>query len=208
MKRQMYALVVVSLFALSFMSCSEDDVTSPDTSLNMQLSEAEKTDLIFLREEEKLARDVYLYAYDKHGLTIFNNISQSEQQHMDQVLTLLNTYDLPDPASPERGVFSDSTLQGLYDMLTAKADSSIVDALIVGATIEDLDIRDIESFKQRTTRTDLMAVYENLRCGSRNHMRAYYSQLLDNGSTYTPQFISQEEFDAIINSAREQCGAH
>jgi len=160
-----------------------------------------------LREEEKLARDVYLYAYDKYGLNIFTNIAQSEQRHMDRVLTILTTYNIDDPASTERGVFNNSTLQNLYNILTAKVDSSMLDALIVGATIEDLDIKDIEEFKTRTTKNDILDMYDNLTCGSRNHLRSYYSQILANGGTYTPQYISQDEFEAIINSSKEQCGS-
>ena len=45
------------------------------------LSAKEASDLIFLREEEKLARDVYLALYDAWGTPIFLNISSSEQKH-------------------------------------------------------------------------------------------------------------------------------
>lgn len=39
--------------------------------------------------------------------------------------------------------------------------------------------------------------------GSRNHLRAFISQLSGQGVTYTPQYITQEEFDAIIDSPLE-----
>ncbi len=171
-----------------------------------ELTEEEKNDLLFLREEEKLARDVYLYAYDKYALQEFANISSSEQRHMDAVKVLLDKYGLEDPAKPNRGEFSDSTLQQLYDNLTALVDSSQIDALRVGATIEDLDINDIREMKERTGKSDILNVYNRLECGSRNHMRAYYSALEALGVIYVAQYISQDELDVIIGSTNERCG--
>lgn len=196
----MKKIVLALLIAAGITSCR----TNNDSTLS--LTSQEKEDLLFLREEEKLARDVYLYAYEKYGLQIFNNISASEQRHMDRVLTLLNKYGLDDPASQNRGQFSNPDLQNLYDNLTALVDISELEALKVGATIEDLDINDLLDMKQRTDKPDLLNVYDNLNCGSRNHMRAYYSELLNRGYTYEAQYITSDELNAIINSDREQCG--
>ncbi len=170
------------------------------------LTDEEKSDLLFLREEEKLARDVYLYAYDKYGLMQFGNIVSSEQMHMDAVKDLLDKYGLEDPASPNRGEFSNAVLQQLYADLTALVDSSQTQALYVGATIEDLDINDIREMKTRTEKDDLLNVYNLLECGSRNHMRAYYNALLSAGVVYQAQYITPEELDEIINSPHERCG--
>jgi hypothetical protein len=197
----MPAIVLFSGLLLSE-GCKKD---AEETAV-VPLTEAEKTDLLVLREEEKLARDVYIYAFTEYGITVFNNISESEQRHMDKVLTLLNTYGIPDPASTAVGVFNNPSLQALYNTLTAKVDSSSMDALTVGATIEDLDIEDIEVFMGHTVKADILSVYENLQCGSRNHMRSFYAQILENGGSYTPQFISIEYFTEIINSGNEKCG--
>lgn len=200
-------IILSSIFLLTISSCTKDDTpevqnTNPTVSL---LTDQEETDLLFLREEEKLARDVYLYAFDKYGSNIFKNISNSEQSHMDQVLVLINQYELSDPASNDRGVFSDSVLQGLYTDLTDQCDVSLVDAFKVGATIEDLDIKDIVHFESNTIKTDLLDMYAVLVCGSRNHMRGFTNQLTSNGVVYIPQFISQAEYDAIINGEHESC---
>ena len=191
---------LMTLLALVFTSCSEDD------SITVTLTNAEKEDLLTLREEEKLARDVYLYAYDTYGLAISNNISQSEQIHMDKILSLLNKYGIDDPALPNRGEFNNKTLQTLYDQLTAQVDISELEALKVGATIEDLDIYDIEEFETHTDKNDILDVYDKLKCGSRNHMRAYYGQLISRGYTYEAQFITATELSDIVNSDRERCG--
>lgn len=195
----MRKLVLATMVLFSLLSCDKDDDFTP-------LSQTEKDDLLTLREEEKLARDVYLYAFDKYALDISNNISQSEQKHMDKILFLLNRYDLADPASVTRGVFNNAELQTLYNDLTAQVDVSELEALKVGATIEDLDIKDIEEFENRTDHSDILNVYSKLKCGSRNHMRAYYGQLMDNGFTYEAQFITSDALSAIIASNNEQCG--
>ena len=169
------------------------------------LTEEEKADLLQLREEEKLARDVYLYAYEKYGLIISKNISNSEQTHMDQVLQILSAYNLEDPASGDTGVFNSEDLQTLYNQLIDRVDISELEALIVGAVIEDLDIKDIEEFLQRTSKADIISMYESLMCGSRNHLRSYYSQIVSKGGSYSPSYISQEEYDSIINRDKENC---
>ena len=149
---------------------------------------------------------LYVYAYEKYGVNISNNISLSEQTHMGRVLQILSEYGLEDNASTLTGVFNNAELQELYDQLVAKVDVSLLDALIVGATIEDLDIKDIDDFMQRTTNPDMLAMYENLKCGSRNHLRSYYFWILSYGGSYSPACISQAEFDEIVSSDKERCG--
>ncbi len=198
----MKKIVLIAVVALGFVSCYDED----NTSSIVPLTASEEEDLLTLREEEKLARDVYLYAYDKYGLDIMNNISQSEQMHMDEVLSLLNKYGLEDPAIPVRGAFNNETLQTLYNDLTAQVDASELDALIVGATIEDLDIYDIEDFESRTEKSDILDVYAKLTCGSRNHMRGFYDELTLRDYSYEPQFITNEALFNIVNSDSERCG--
>jgi hypothetical protein len=168
------------------------------------LSDVEMAAIIFMREEEKLARDVYLYLDDLWGSQIFSNIANSEQTHTDAVLRLIQKYGLTDPAheKPE-GEFTDPILQGLYDMLSAQGSSSLIDALLVGATIEDLDIYDLHRQMVDIDNQDITLVFEMLLKGSRNHMRAFSSRLADMNVVYTPIYISQEEYDSIINSPQE-----
>ncbi len=196
-------LITLAIIAVVISSCSDDESLVTAAGI---LSQQEEEDLKFSREEEKLARDVYLFSYDKYGNNIFNNIAQSEQQHMDQVLILLNYYQINDPASSVIGVFSNQELQDLYNELTTKSNLSIIDAVEVGAIIEDLDINDLNILESRTTKSDLLSVYASLECGSRNHLRSYIGQLELNSTEYHPEFISIADFDEIINSSKEQCG--
>ena len=187
---------------------TEDDTSSPeqfDSLPDAPLTLQEEESLLFMREEEKLARDVYLYLFGIWGEQIFLNISDSEQKHTDAVLGLIEKYDLPDPATGKvEGEFEDLNLQGLYDLLTAQGAASLIDALIVGAQIEDLDINDLNSQLRFIDNEDIILVYESLLKGSRNHLRAFTSRLANLGFDYVPVYISQEDYDAIVSSPIER----
>ncbi len=176
------------------------------TSLPTQtLSDEERNGLIFMREEEKLARDVYSSLFDTWDLPIFSNIAQSEQTHTEAVRNLLEKYDITDPVTDDSvGVFKNTDLQSLYTELTTRGNTSIEEALAVGTLIEDLDIRDIQREITKTDNADIALVYENLLRGSRNHLRSFVSQLTARGVVYNPQYISVSEFDEIISTATER----
>lgn len=178
-----------------------DNIKSSD------LSTPEKNGLLLMREEEKLARDVYLFLYDKYKIKIFKNISSSEQQHMDSILSLLIRYKIEDPiGTDKKGVFRNSDLQSLYNNLTIAGSKSAAEALKTGATIEDLDIKDLQSLLKTNDNEDIKAVYDNLLKGSRNHLRSFVKQLKQYKEDYKPQYISIDEFNAIINSSMERGG--
>ncbi|UOA08658.1 DUF2202 domain-containing protein [Methylobacter sp. S3L5C] len=162
------------------------------------LSVAEQKNLLFMREEEKLARDVYIELYKTWNMNIFKNISSSEQQHMDVILKKINLFGLTDPSLPGIGIFTNPDLQELYDKLIVQGISSYNDALTVGATIEDKDILDLMNAIAATKNLALKTTYQNLLEGSKNHLRAFVGLLKNQGLKYTPQFISQELFDAIL----------
>jgi hypothetical protein len=162
------------------------------------LTAAEVRALLFMREEEKLARDVYIAMYDKWGSRVFDNISQAEQRHMDSILGLLETYGLADPALGS-GEFADAELQELFDSLIVSGLTSNLEALMVGALIEEVDMEDIVAAMDRTTKADILAVYGNLLAGSENHLNAFVRNIeAITGEPYVAQWISQEEVDAIL----------
>lgn len=169
-----------------------------------ELSQEEINGLLLMREEEKLARDVYLTLYDIWELRIFSNIAQSEQQHMDAVLSLIEKYDLNDPVKvDERGTFENEDLQKLYNQLIEQGSKSLEDALIVGATIEDLDIKDLQELNEVADNQDITTVYNNLEKGSRNHLRSFTKLIGRNGGSYDPQYISDEYYNTIISGEME-----
>ena len=177
------------------------------------LSADEQADLLFMREEEKLARDTYLtfYAlYESSGLdlSVFSNIASSEQSHMDAILRLLKKYKLPDPAAGnEIGEFTDEELQDLYDSLIAAGKESLLAALKVGGLIEETDMEDIKAAIERSGKADIDAVYESLLCGSRNHLRSFAQNIEAlTQDPYLAQLLEQEEVDEILESPMEKCG--
>ncbi|MGA9163656.1 MAG: DUF2202 domain-containing protein [Thiobacillus sp.] len=172
------------------------------------LSQVEQTDLLFMREEEKVARDVYLKLYESWRLAVFSNIASAEQSHMDALLKLLRTYRLPDPAAGNAiGEFTNPALQSLYDSLMEKGQLSALDALQVGGIIEETDMRDLAGAIDRSDNVDIDTTYESLLCGSRNHLRAFAHNLESmTGQPYAALVLTQEEVDAILNSPMEQCG--
>ncbi len=172
------------------------------------LTAAQVDALLFMREEEKLAHDVYLGMHAKWGTKVFSNISNAEQRHMDAMLCLINKYKLDDPIGDNGiGVFKNADLQALYNMLMEKGSASVEDALAVGATIEDLDIADLATRLASTDNADIKAVFNELTRGSRNHMRAYYRNLKNQGVTYVPKNISLATFNEIISTPNERGGS-
>ncbi|MCK5198050.1 MAG: DUF2202 domain-containing protein, partial [Spirochaetales bacterium] len=169
------------------------------------LSEAEAEGILLMREEEKLARDVYLTLYEKWGLRTFTNIAAAESTHMDAMGILMDRYNLDDPIKTDAiGVFTNPELQDLYTALVAQGSESLSAALTVGATIEDLDIYDLERLITDTDNNDLKIVYQNLLKGSRNHMRAFDMQLSRNGVDYQAQYMTSEGLSKILNTDMER----
>ena len=217
------SVFIAVLAALTFMvsSCNKDDTPAQvinsnnalyldnlKTQINNLASEPlndfEISNLPFMREEEKLARDVYITLYNKWRVSIFYNISTSEQSHMDGILILLNRYSISDPVGSNAvGVFGNVQLQNLYTQLVAQGSVSLAEAYKVGATIEDLDIFDLTNALENCDNQDIQLVYESLTKGSRNHLRSFYKFILSTGGIYIPQYITQAAFDAIISSAME-----
>ena len=188
------------------------DLAALNTALNQvatsKLTSAEAEALSYMREEEKLAHDVYLALDEEWGLQIFKNISSSEQTHTDSVKTLLDRYGVTDPAAGKAaGVFSAPKLQDLYNKLVEQGRKSLADALRVGGAIEEIDILDLQERIARTDKADIRLVYDNLMKGSRNHLRSFTSTLkTQTGATYQPQYLSQDAYQAIVSSTIEKGG--
>jgi hypothetical protein len=164
------------------------------------LSEQEINSLMHLREEEMLAYDVYTFLSGLYDVPIFRNIAKSEMIHTTRVKDLIDKYELEDPAVDRKsGVFKDEGIQELYDGLTVKGKISYKDAIVVGLTIEDLDINDLEmALENDVDNEDIVEVYNFLLMGSKNHTKAFFFHAKSNDIEYIPQYISQERFLEIV----------
>ncbi len=169
------------------------------------LSQEERDGLLKMVEEEKLARDVYSFLHDKWKDPIFTNIESAEQRHMNAIISLISKYELENPVQDlEPGQFATPEMQELYDTLTIEGSQGLEQALQVGATIEDLDIKDLNELIEKCDNQDVLMVFQNLVKGSRNHLRAFTSYLDSLGATYTAKYLSQEEVDQIAESDWER----
>ena len=145
---------------------------------SLAITPLDATNILFMKQEEKLARDIYLAMYDKWGQTIFRNIGmQSEQQHMASVDVLIATYSLVDTTPAARGQFTIPELQTLHDELLTKGNRSLIDALLVGILIEEVDIRDLQAAMESTHDSLILTVFTSLQNGSRNHLAAFNNVL-------------------------------
>ena len=211
------ALVLSLSFSslLLLTACGSDGGSSGGTTVPstlQPLTSDEISTMLFVREEEKLARDVYLSLYERWQLSVFQTIAlQSEQKHMDKMQSLLKAANLTDPVVDNTvGAFTNPEILQLYTDLLARGSSSADAALQVGAYIEEYDIVDIKAaIDEAIAGSNQLAVldtYMNLLCGSRNHLRSFVKQIAANGISYQPQLLSSTELNAIISTAQEQCG--
>ena len=200
----------------SWLSVDSDGVTSVQSAalsaslatLPLEsLSTAERDSLTFMREEEKLAHDVYAQFDAQWGTSvrIFGKIAASEATHTDAVRQLLLRYAVTDPAADKAsGEFVNQSLQQLYANLLSQGGTSLVEALKVGAAIEEIDMLDIDAAMLMVDNQDIALVYQNLLKGSRNHLRSFVSTLAAHGVTYVPQHLAQADYNAIIGSPIER----
>jgi len=221
-------LLAVTLLLTFFTACNKDEEqpsviinTDTDGTTNINntllgqkvnalpkepLSQDETESILLMREEEKMARDAYITFYQKWPQPIFNNIYKAEQTHMDAVLLLVNKYSLTDPVGTNPvGTFINTDIQALYNAFIAQGNISYTEALKAGAAIEEVDIRDLQNLlnEDNINNQDIELVFSNLLKGSRNHLRSFVKVLKNQGITYVPQYLSQAEYNAIINSPME-----
>lgn len=190
------------------------NINDSSSSLSTELSAEEIAGLLFMREEEELARDLYLdiYAAKDDRLQVFKNISDNaETKHAEAIRVLLLKYGIDDPSTGVHNTYTDPGLQALYDqLLNIAVGSDDLAALRVGALVEETDIRDILAHQLRvaTVHEDIIATYENLLCGSRNHLRSFAKQIESvTGTTYVTQVPELDsEVQAILQSDKERCG--
>lgn len=197
MKKILYTVTACLLFVTGF--------TQQSASLDID----EIKGILYMREEEKLARDVYDSLYNKWNSNPFGNIRHSEQTHMDLMKSLITKYGLSDPVSYTKdvpGVFVNSVLQQLYSELVSSGSLTFLQALRAGAKIEELDIHDLLNKMDSAKQPDVQLVYAKLKMASENHLRAFVRKLHMEGIDYRPVILAKVAFDKIISAADNSQG--
>ena len=192
--------------------------------INPTLDFNEQTHLEFMCQEEKLARDVYITLGAQYPeYSVFGNIDNSEQRHVDSATAMFMKYGFPNPSTNDNvGVFTSETYGEYftenYTALVGRGSSSELEALYVGAFIEELDMRDInfcpldivdmhngiddisECGRVYTDQPDILRLYGNLLEGSESHLRAYVNNIekLIGEGNYEAQVLTQEQVNEIL----------
>ncbi len=166
------------------------------------LGQQERAHLLYMREEEKLALDVYHYLAERWGQRIFYSISRSEQRHTSAMAQLLKQFGLPDPAlNASAGVFRNPELSRLYQSLITRGEQSLLEALQVGALIEEVDIHDLDTAIQASTHPTVTTAYRRIQSGSYHHLRAFVHSIEVAGGRYRAQHLPQSRVDEIVGGA-------
>lgn len=190
--------ITVVALAVGFSSCSKDDKVE-SSATEVELSENQKSHLVNLYEEEKLAHDLYTEFYDAHAYTPFSHHIDAEAKHMVLVDEILTLYDISRP-NLGFGLFENEGYQKYYNEWLVKGVSDGVHSCYIAAYIEEMDILDLIEGIQLAETTEIKELYETLKAGSENHLRAYNKFLkMEFNIDYTPQLMSQELFDKIIS---------
>ncbi len=183
---------------------SPTQTTTTTTTSTSGLTPTEIEAIKYMAEEEKLAYDVYNKLAEMYpNVPIFANIAKTEATHVKAVLNLAEKYGIPIKLGAP-GQFNNTHIQELYDQLVKEGSKGLEEALKVGALIEETDIKDLQEWIAKVQHEDIKQVFECLMMGSRNHLRSFVSTLEKMFNvTYTPQVISQQEYEEIINSPME-----
>lgn len=174
-------------------------IISPvDSTINPGLVTQNDVDkMLFMREEEKLANNVYVFFNYKFKRRVFENIAKSEIQHQNAIIWLIELFKIEIPEQTPAGIFSSDDLQALYNRITQNS-VTVVDAFKAGAYIEEHDIADLKKSMSETGNEYVKKIYTNLKNASCNHLRAFVANLRNYQVDYVPAILSQEEFNEII----------
>lgn len=145
------------------------------TSTSTELTQDQKDTLLFIYQEEKVARDAYITLGNLYpNQSTFANIQLSEQKHIDSAQELCEKYgvDISNIDETNIGEYVVPVLQELYDTLVVMGSTSELDSLKVGEYIEITDIDDLEHAEIGMP-SDVVKVFENLKAGSYNHLDAF-----------------------------------
>lgn len=162
------------------------------------LSDAELAGLYYMEEEEKLAHDIYVALGEMWNIKSFQNISKAEASHASSTAAVLEAYGYPSIQSSELGLFENQELQNLYNALLDDGSVSSQEAILVGIMVEEVDIVDLDKFLAETDNADIITLYNNLKRGSENHLRAFVKNYERSGDSYFPQFLDESYYNSVI----------
>lgn len=156
---------------------------SPSPSASATVSSSLAAEIAFMREEERMARDLYAALAEAHdGATPMSRITTSEQRHFDAVGRLITTFGLTDPSTGRApGTYAYDELTTLYASLYEQGKASLDGAYAAGVAVETTDIADLQDAIAASDNATVDQVFSNLLRASEQHLRAF--RAADNGTT-------------------------
>ncbi|HOF54737.1 MAG TPA: DUF2202 domain-containing protein [Prolixibacteraceae bacterium] len=205
-----FTLLATAMFGFS---CSEE-MTGTDELLNeMKIGELaagcpvcgtitgeEAAAILFMYDEEKMARDLYAEFYKMYKIPVFKNISKSENVHMQAVGSLVKAFGLKYNGTDKPGEFVNPEIARLYSQLVEMGKESLTGALKAGALVEETDILDLQDELQSAGNASVKRVFTNILAGSENHLRAFVNQLKFRKTIYEPVLIKDLDYYKAILS--------
>ena len=165
---------------------------------------ADEIEFIYaVREDEKVARDLYKAFFDNYKLKTFENISKAEANHMKAAEKLLDYYEVEYPAASDYGKFADTARQALYERYLQKGNTAM-EAFKVMVYLEEENIVSYNEVLKDITNPNIKLVIENLSKASENHLRAAVRQITALGGTYQASLMTEEQYKSIIAKGFEQ----
>ncbi|NTV17903.1 MAG: DUF2202 domain-containing protein [Bacteroidales bacterium] len=159
---------------------------------------ADEIEFIYaVREDEKVARDLYFSFFGTFGLKPFENIGKAEDNHIKATEKLFDYYEIDYPALSENGKFENAIRQKLFDSLLLKGTPEL-EAFKVMAMLEESNIVEYGEVLKTIANPNIKIVIENLARASANHFKAAIRQITALGGTYTPALMTQEQYKAVI----------
>lgn len=179
---------------------------SPDSKINYvlyqeaPLTPADEESLKYLYESILMTGEILRNSYEKWGVPEFNNVSRTEFSRVDTIMTIMDEYNIKDPAvHHQTGIYFNPEIQQWHNENLGNAVSSYDDALVTAIRIEEKIIYDIQ---QHTTKgisnNDIRILYTKLNAGAANHLKIFYQLLMNRGKTYSPEYLSQPEFEKLL----------
>lgn len=130
--------------------------------------------LVYMIEEEKMARDLYDALFDQTGSLVFDRISDSEQRHLDTLTAAADNAGIDlSGISTSPGVFTNPEIQSLYNTLLAQGSVSLDAAYQVGVLVEQTDIADLQGLLADPEIGIIGTIYTHLVAGSEHHLAAF-----------------------------------
>ena len=159
------AVAGAALAGLAFPTMVQASTDTATGLTNAQLTE--------MREEERVARDLYTKLASSSGELIFTRIAASEQRHLEAVERLMTSQGMdPGAAGTTVGRYAVPDLQAAYDRWLAQGRASDEAAYKVGVELERQDIADLKGLDvaDGTTGARVVAALLN---GSEHHLAAF-----------------------------------